>query len=212
MAKLLGNLARGLLFVVSAPAGTGKTTLVQLLMRDFNCVIASISYTTRKPRPGEVAGIHYYFISREEFLQRIKAGEFLEYVELYGEYYGTSKKWVEERLNQGKHVILVIDTQGAELLREKIKMVSIFIAPPSSKELERRLKVRQTDSEESIEKRLSWSIKEMSVQDKYDYLIVNDDLSLAYQILRSILIAEEHRICSDSSQHRSEQDRQDRAG
>lgn len=192
--NLLGNLKKGLLFVISAPAGTGKTTLVQLLTRDFSCVIASISYTTRRPREGEVDGIHYHFISKEEFLKKVKDGDFLEHVELYGDYYGTSRSWVEEKLHQGKHVVLVIDTQGAELLRAKIETVSIFVSPPSSKELERRLKGRQADSDESIERRLAWSIKEMAVKDRYDYLVVNDDLSDAYQVLRSILIAEEHRM------------------
>lgn len=191
---LLGNLDKGLLFILSAPAGTGKTTLVQLLTRDFTCVVASISYTTRKPRPGEVDGIHYYFISKEEFIQRINAGEFLEHVELYGDYYGTSSVWVEEQLAQKKHVILVIDTQGAKLLKNKVDAVSIFVAPPSVEELERRLKLRKTESPEVIEKRLSWAKKELEAQSSYDYLIINDDLSHAYQALRSILIAEEHRI------------------
>lgn len=191
---LLGNLDRGLLFILSAPAGTGKTTLVQLLTRDFPCVVASISYTTRQPRPGEVNGIHYNFITREEFLKRIQAGEFLEHVELYGDFYGTSRLWVEDQLAQRKHVILVIDTQGAELLKDKIPAVTIFIAPPSVEELERRLRLRQTESDDVIEKRLFWAKKEMEAQNNYEYLIVNDDLSSAYQALRSILIAEEHRI------------------
>lgn len=192
--NLLGNLARGLLFILSAPAGTGKTTLVQLLTRDFPCVVASISYTTREPRPGEVDGIHYYFITKEEFIKRIHEDEFLEYVELYGDYYGTSKLWVEKQLVEGKHVILVIDTQGAEILKNKIQAVTIFVAPPSIKELERRLNLRQTESREVIETRLIWAKKEMEMQKKYSYLVVNDDLSNAYQTLRSILIAEEHRI------------------
>ena len=194
LTALLGNLDKGLLFILSAPAGTGKTTLVQLLTRDFPCVVASISYTTRKPRPGEVNGIHYYFISREEFIRRINAGEFLEYVELYGDYYGTSNVWVEDQLTKKNHVILVIDTQGAQLLKNKVDAVSIFVAPPSVEELERRLKLRKTESSEVIEKRLSWAKKELEAQNNYDYLIINDDLSHAYQALRSILIAEEHRI------------------
>lgn len=191
---LLGNLDKGRLFILSAPAGTGKTTLVQLLTRDFSCVVASISYTTRKPRPGEVDGIHYYFISKEEFIKRINAGEFLEHVELYGDYYGTSSVWVEEQLAQKKHVILVIDTQGAKLLKNKVDATTIFVAPPSVEELERRLKLRKTESQEVIEKRLQWAKKELEAQSSYDYLIINDDLSHAYQVLRSILIAEEHRI------------------
>lgn len=194
MISLLGNRKRGLIFILSAPAGTGKTTLVQLLTRDFSSVVASISYTTRHPRPGEVDGIHYYFLTQEEFIKRMEAGEFLEHVKLYGDYYGTSKIWVEDQLAQGKHVILVIDTQGAALLKGKIEATSIFVAPPSIEELGRRLKARQTENEEVIERRLFWAKKEMAAQGKYDYLIINDDLSSAYQVLRSILIAEEHRI------------------
>ena len=191
---LLGNLKKGLLFILSAPAGTGKTTLVQLLVRDFPCVVASISCTTRQPRPGEENERDYYFISKEEFRNRVQAGDFLEHVELYGDFYGTSKRWVEEKLGQGKHVILVIDTQGAKLLKDKMKAISLFVAPPSLSELERRLKLRKTESAEGIENRLRWAQKEMESQNEYDYLIVNDDLSNAYQVLRSILIAEEHRV------------------
>lgn len=193
MISPLGNLAKGLLFILSAPAGTGKTTLVQMLTREFPCVVASISYTTRQPRPDEVEGIHYYFISKEQFIDRIAAGEFLEHVELYGDYYGTSRIWVENQLIKGKHVILVIDTQGAKLLKGN-SAVSIFIAPPSIEELERRLRLRQTETKEVIEKRLLWAKKELEAQNQYDYLIVNDDLSSAYHTLRSILIAEEHKI------------------
>lgn len=192
--NVLGNLKKGLLFILSAPAGTGKTTLMQLLLRDFPCVVASISYTTRQPRLGEVDGIHYFFITKEEFVKRIDEDEFLEFVELYGDYYGTSRVWVEGQLCRGKHVVLVIDTQGAKLLKGKVDIVSIFVAPPSIEELERRLKYRQTESQEMIEKRLDWAKKEMEAQNLYDYLIVNEDLSCANQVLRSILIAEEHRI------------------
>lgn len=192
--RLLGNLARGLLFILSAPTGTGKTTLVQLLVRDFPCVVASISCTTRQPRPGEVQGVDYHFLAKQEFIQHIKAGDFLEYVELYGDYYGTSRLWVEEQLANKKHVILVIDTQGAHLLKDKIKAVSIFVEPPSVIELERRLRARRTEHEADIEKRLIWAKKELEAKSNYDYLIVNDDLAQAYHVLRSILIAEEHRM------------------
>lgn len=186
-------MAKGFLFILSAPAGTGKTTLVEMLTKEFPNVVASVSFTTRQPRPNEVEGVHYHFISKEEFLQRIADGEFLEHVELYGDYYGTSRLWVESQLVQGKHVILVIDTQGAELLKSS-KAITIFIAPPSIEELERRLRLRQTETKETIEKRLLWAKKEMDAQKNYDYLIINDDLANAYQALRSILIAEEHRI------------------
>lgn len=192
--KILGNLKRGLLFILSAPAGTGKTTLVQMLMDEFPSVVASISYTTRKPRAGEVDGIHYNFISEEEFVERINAEEFLEYVHLYGSYYGTSKAWVEERLDEGKHVILVIDTQGALKLKGVVKATSIFMAPPSFEILEDRLKRRQTESDVLMEKRLSWAKEEMLAEKQYDYTLVNEDLNVSYQVLRSILIAEEHKI------------------
>jgi guanylate kinase len=185
---------KGLLFILSAPAGTGKTTLMNMLGGEFNNVIASISYTTRKPREGEEEGKHYFFISKEEFVARIEAGEFLEHVELYGDYYGTSELWVKDKLSQGKHVILVIDTQGAKLLKGKIAVITIFVAPPSIEELKKRLRLRKTESKEVIEKRIAWAKKELIAQKNYDYLIINDDLSIAYQALRSILIAEEHRI------------------
>lgn len=191
---ILGNVKVGTLFILSAPAGTGKTTLVQLLTHEFHCVIASISFTTRKARPGEIEGIHYYFISEEDFAARIAAGEFLEYVKLYGHYYGTSRIWVEQQLKKGKHIVLVIDTQGARQVRDKIKVVTIFVAPPSIEELDKRLRLRKTDNDESIEQRLMWAKEELRAQNEYDYLIVNDDLSTAYQVLRSIFVAEEHRI------------------
>lgn len=193
--KLLGNLKKGILFIVSAPAGTGKTTLVHMLTQEFPCVVASISFTTRKPRTGEIDGVHYFFITTKEFEERIARGEFLEYVKLYGDYYGTSKAWVEQWQQEGKHVLLVIDTQGAALLKGKISAISIFLYPPSLEELERRLIKRQADSLENIKKRIEWAKEEeMRAQQTYDYRVVNDHLATAYQALRSILIAEEHRV------------------
>lgn len=191
--RLLGNVTRGLLYILSAPAGTGKTTLMQMLASEFSCVVPSISYTTRLPRKGEIDGVHYHFIPTQEFLQKIDEGDFLEYVQLYGDYYGTSRRAVIEQQLKGNHVILVIDTQGAALLKGKLSAISIFVAPPSIEELERRLKDRKTDSPERIEKRLAWAKNEMGAMKNYDYIIVNDDLKIAYQTLRSILIAEEHR-------------------
>jgi len=185
---------RGLLFILSAPAGTGKTTLMTMLANEFPRVVASISFTTRLPRDGEEEGRHYFFISKDEFEKKIKADEFLEYVELYGEFYGTSRLWVEGKLAQGIHVVLVIDTQGAKLLKGKIPAITIFVVPPSLEELEKRLRLRKTEDEKVIERRLAWAKKELTAQNIYDYLIVNDDLAIAYEALRSILIAEEHRI------------------
>lgn len=192
--KLLGALPRGLVFIVSAPAGTGKTTLVNMLMDEFACVVASISFTTRPPRQGEVNGVHYYFISEEEFAQKISKGEFLEYVRLYGYYYGTSRVWMEAQRAQGKHVILVIDTQGTMQLKGQIDATTVFISPPSLSELENRLLLRNSEPKSVIEQRIQWAHEEMKAQDHYDYRIINDDLSIAYQALRSILIAQEHKI------------------
>jgi guanylate kinase len=191
--KVLCNQKQGKVFVVSAPAGTGKTTLVQMLVGEFPCVVENISFTTRKSRPGELSGVHYHFISREEFEKKIAHKEMLEYVTLYGDYYGTSCEAVEQWQNQGKHVILVIDTQGALQLMDRFSAVFIFIKPPSLEELRERLIKRKTESPEIIERRLAWAQKEISFADKYDYCIINDNLDVAYTVLKSILIAEEHR-------------------
>lgn len=198
MTSLLGEAKEGLIFIVSAPAGTGKTTLVQKLVSEFPSIIASISYTTRKPREGEIQGKHYHFITESEFQAKIAASDFLEYVKLYETYYGTSLEWVKEQQRQGKHVVLVIDTQGALKLKNTIQGVFIFIRPPSLEILRNRLIQRRTESEEVIEKRLEWAKKELIAGQAYDYQVINDELEVAYQILRSIFIAECHRIRSVS--------------
>lgn len=192
--KLLGNLKRGLLFIVSAPAGTGKTTLIQKLVEEFPCVVRSVSCTTREPRLGEISDVHYHYLSVEDFERKIKDEEFLEYVQLYGKYYGTLRSEVEEKLNQGKHVVLVIDTQGGLQLKGNVSAIFIFIKPPSLEELRHRLIKRRTESSIAIEERLLWAQKELEESQNYDYLVVNDDLESAYQILKSIFIAEEHRV------------------
>lgn len=192
--KLLGSGQKGKVFVVSAPAGTGKTTLVNLLVKEFPNVVESISFTTRKQRPGEISGVHYHFVSVEEFESKIAKNEFLEYVKLYGDYYGTSLREVEEQQRQGKYVILVIDTQGALILRKKFLAIFVFIQPPSMEVLRTRLMHRKTESDAVIEERLKVAKKEMEAIVHYDYCITNDDLSTAYQVLRSILIAEDHRL------------------
>lgn len=185
---------KGLLFVVSAPAGTGKTTLVKMLDDEFPNIVTSISFTTRQPRLGEQPGSHYNFISESEFAKKIVEGDFLEHAQIYGHYYGTSKKWVKEQQEKGNHVVLVIDTQGALQLKGVIPAVFIFIAPPSMEILRTRLTNRKTESQEVVEQRLKWSEKEIYDAQFYDYMIINDDLATAYQALRSIVIAEEHRI------------------
>lgn len=192
--KILGNSKPGRLYILSAPAGTGKTTLMERLTKEFSCVIASVSYTTREPRIGEIQGVHYNFVTPDQFQKMVKEGDFLEHVDLFGYQYGTSKKWVEEHLNQGYNVVLVIDTQGAALLKGKVDAVTIFLSPPSLEELEKRLVNRKTDNPEVIQRRLARAVEEMAQKYAYDYSIVNDDLEVAYQVFRSILIAEEHKI------------------
>lgn len=193
MSELLGNCPRGLVFVISAPAGTGKTTLVRQLVKEFPEIVTSISYTTRQPRIGEIQDKDYHFVSKEEFEKRVDNFDFLEHVNLYGDYYGTSRQWIEDRQKNGKHVLLVIDTQGAMLLKEKLAAIYIFILPPSLDELEKRLLLRGTENMQAIKKRLERAHFELQSAHRYDYQIVNDDLDTAYRILKSIVIAECHR-------------------
>lgn len=192
--QLVGNLTSGLVFILSAPAGTGKTTLVRMLTDEFECVIESVSCTTRAPRAGEVLGKDYHFLSLDQFNERIEKGDFLEFAEVFGNMYGTSKEYVQSQQRMGKHVVLVIDTQGAMKLKEQgFPAIFIFLSPPSIEELKHRLLKRKTENEETLNHRLSWATKEMDLSSRYDYLIVNQDLDVAYQVLRSIVIAEEHK-------------------
>lgn len=191
--KILGGLKEGLVFVISAPAGTGKTTLVRMLQKEFPCIVESISYTTRKPRYSEQPGVDYFFVSEEEFSERLKEGEFLEHATVFNHFYGTSRLFVESQQRLGKHVILVIDTQGALQLKGSYDATFIFISPPSIEELRSRLYGRKTETDQVIEHRLSWAEKEMALANLYDYHIINEDLHTAYAVLRSIIIAEEHR-------------------
>jgi guanylate kinase len=193
MKDVLGGLSRGLAFVISAPAGTGKTTLVRMLSKRFDCIVSSVSFTTRRPRKNEVQGRDYHFISREEFEKKMAEGEFLEYAEVFGHYYGTSKTFVEAEQLAGKHVVLVIDTQGAIQLMGSFDATFIFISPPNLTELRNRLSARRSETDATIEHRLSWAEKEMALASKYDYHIVNERLHVAYEVLRAIFIAEEHR-------------------
>jgi len=192
--KILGNLSHGLLFVMSSPSGTGKTTLVEKLINEFDCVQRSISTTTRKPRPNEQEGRDYFFVDDAEFNKRVQQGEFLEHVTLFGYSYGTSRSHVEQLRAQGKHVFLVIDTQGALQLMGHIAAAFIFLMPPSFEELARRLQERGTETHESLSKRLKEAEREIATSSAYHYVLVNDELERAYQALRSIVIAEEHRI------------------
>ncbi|MDP1609407.1 MAG: guanylate kinase [Chlamydiales bacterium] len=191
--KVLGNVNKGLLFVISAPAGTGKTTLVRMLQQEFSCVVESVSYTTRPPRPKEQAGVDYYFVSEPEFMQKLKEGEFIEHAKVFDHYYGTSKSFVQAEQALGKHVLLVIDTQGAMELKKHCDAIFIFISPPSLEELRSRLYGRKTETDQAMEQRLSWAQKEIALAPLYNYHIINEHLQTAYGVLRSILIAEEHK-------------------
>lgn len=194
MERVLGNLKKGLIFVISAPAGTGKTTLARMLIDEFPCVKESISCTTRPPRKGEIEDVDYHFIEQEEFREKVKAGELLEHAEVFGNHYGTLRSSVEKNLSSGEHVILVIDTEGAQQLKkQKTGAVFIFIQPPSMGELRSRLFNRKTEKEEHIEERLKRAEHEIEMAGRYDYVITNDNLHRAYEILRSIFIAEEHK-------------------
>lgn len=198
MTPVLGTLKKGLVFVVSAPAGTGKTTLVKRLMAEFPEVVLNISFTTRAPREGEIEGRDYHFVSEAAFAEKILASEFLEYVKLYDTYYGSSLNWITEQRQLGRHVFLVIDTQGAMQIKKHLDAVFIFIRPPSLEILRERLVGRKTESETMVQKRIEWAEQELRVADQYDYQILNEDLETAYQVLRSILIAACHRTAATS--------------
>ncbi|MBP9842120.1 MAG: guanylate kinase [Simkaniaceae bacterium] len=192
--KLIGTLKRGLIFVVSAPAGTGKTTLTSKLYEEYKGIIVpSISCTTRPKRPGEVDGVHYFFLSEAEFRAKIEEGEFLEHTAIFGFLYGTLKTAVTEPQKKGQHVIMVIDTQGAAFLKKSLDATFIFFAPPSTQVLKERLVKRNTESEHFVNERLARAPLELSFGKEYDYIVVNDDLEIAYQTLKSIIVAEEHR-------------------
>ncbi len=171
---------RGRLFVITAPSGAGKTSLVHALMEREPSLRFSVSYTTRPKRPSEVNGRDYFFVSRERFEQMIEAGEFLEHARVFDNFYGTSRQQVERSLASGQSLILEIDWQGALQIRRTMpEGVSIFILPPSRQELERRLRGRGTDSDEVIARRLSDAASDMKHWTEFDYVIVNDDFDRA---------------------------------
>jgi guanylate kinase len=176
------------LFVIAAPSGAGKTTLVKALVTRHPDLRFSISYTTRAKRRNEADGVDYLFVGTEEFKRLIDSGELLESAEVFDNHYGTSRTQVEKQLGAGHDVILEIDWQGARQVRESMpEAVSIFILPPSLDELERRLRERRTDSEAVIERRLRDATNDMSHWDEFDYVIINDDLDIAVADLEAVL-------------------------
>ena len=177
------------LIVISAPSGAGKTTLCQKLLKDFPKVVLSISSTTRAPRGIEQNGKDYFFLSHEQFKSDIADGKFAEWAQVHGNYYGTSKKVIEDAFRVGNSVLLDIDVQGAASLRKSYpgQSLAIFIAPPNLKELESRLRSRGTDSEETIQKRLKTAVSEMSRSGDFDFVLVNDALDRAYDELKEWL-------------------------
>jgi len=184
---------KGMVFVVSAPSGGGKTTLMSEVLRLFSQELFQVcTCTTRKPRPGEVHGKDYWFLDEDEFEERRKRGEFLEATQTYGYWYGTLRKDVEELQKRG-NLFLVIDVKGAMEVKKEIDTISIFISPPSIKELERRIRSRVEVAEEELQKRLQRAQEELKMIDRYDYALVNDDFTIAVEAIRSIIIAESFR-------------------
>lgn len=194
---------KGQLYVVSAPSGAGKTSLVTALVDKLSDVIISVSHTTRAPRDGEESGKHYHFTDTKQFQERIQQGDFLEYAEVFDNYYGTSSSTVDSLLAEGKDVILEIDWQGAAQICQSIEsVVSIFILPPSCHELEVRLKRRSQDSDEVIQRRMSDAMGDMSHCGDFNYIVINNNFDDALQDLISIfrskrLMLERVAACDD---------------
>lgn len=181
----------GTLYVISAPSGAGKTSLVKALLEALDGIEVSVSHTTRAMRPGEVDGRDYHFVDAERFLAMVVEGEFLEHAQVFDNYYGTSKQAVQERLRRGRDVILEIDWQGAQQVRKLFPDCrSIFILPPSKAALRERLTGRGQDSEAIIERRLRDAEADMSHYDEFDFVVVNDDFEQALSELRAIVIAQ----------------------
>lgn len=186
---------RGMLIVLSGPSGTGKGTVCKALLNKHRNISLSISATTREPRAGEIHGKHYFFTNREEFEKRIGNNDFLEYANVFSNYYGTPKSFVDEMLASGKDVLLEIDVQGALKVKENSPDgVFIFLIPPSMAELEKRIRSRGTESEEKIRERLGKAGTEMDLMDKYDYVIVNDEVDHVVAKIESIIDAERLRV------------------
>jgi guanylate kinase len=191
---------QGSLYIISAPSGAGKTSLVNALLENTGQVMVSVSHTTRPMRPGEVDGKHYHFTDVDTFRRMIADNAFLEHAEVFGNFYGTSRSSILDQMGHGIDVILEIDWQGAQQVRSKMpEAISIFVLPPSREELERRLRGRNTDSDEVIARRLTEAVSDMGHYHEFDYLVINKDFDTALEQLRAILLAR-RQLCSLQSQ------------
>lgn len=194
----------GKLFIISAPSGAGKTSLVKALVERHEDILVSVSHTTRPRRPGEKDGLNYHFVEHKEFDAMLKQQAFLEHARVYDNYYGTSKQWVESTLAQGNDVILEIDWQGAAQVRQLMPdAVSIFILPPSLSELRQRLTHRGQDNDDVINARMAKAVSEMSHYHEADYLVVNDQFELALYDLGCIFRTQRLAMQSQQQRHRS---------
>lgn len=200
-------MTKGTLFIVSAPSGAGKSSLIDALLKRFNLddsLRLSISHTTRAMRPGETDHVSYHFVDKAEFEKLIERNAFYEYAKVFDNYYGTSREIVEQWLNEGKDVLLDIDWQGARQIREQTPGTKgIFIIPPSLEELNRRLVSRGTDSKEVIEGRMNKAMNEISHYNEYDYVIVNDDFEESILTMRSIILANRAKTQKQTAQVKS---------
>ena len=192
----------GHLYIVAAPSGAGKTTLVRMLLADDPCLRLSISKTTRSPRQGEQNGREYHFVDEPTFLAQIENDEFLEWAKVHGNYYGTSRRWIETQMATGCDVVLEIDWQGAQQVRKVFpEAIGIFILPPSRAALEKRLSQRGTDSPETVARRLAAAREEMRHAGEFGYVIINEDLQQAYDSLKSIITASRLRYEIQKQRH-----------
>lgn len=196
------NTIRGTLFIVAAPSGAGKSSLVNAVLAREPGIALSISFTSRAPRPGERHAQHYHFVSRAEFEAMVARGEFFEHALVHGDYKGTARQSVEPQLASGKDVLLEIDWQGARQVREQVPdCVSVFILPPSRDALQTRMRNRGQDSEETIARRLAAAREEMSHYDEFDYVIVNEHFDAAAAELRAIFVAHRLRRQAQAERH-----------
>ena len=192
----------GLLFVVSAASGTGKTSLVKAILDRVTNLHFSVSHSTRGQRPGELDGVHYHFTEKDSFLTLVEQGGFIEYAEVFGNYYGTAQATVKEQLAKGHDVLLEIDWQGAQQVRKLFPdSKQIFILPPSQFDLRQRLSNRGTDSVDVIERRLGCAVEDMQQYVNFDYVIINDDFNKALHDLESVIIANRLVITQQASRH-----------